>query len=115
MLLLNVLGVAPVSTHSLFDLFDKPGVLPNSEPLPSVNEPAPVPFGKVPVQTLVSKKNGAVRNSLIGASSDPLQRPVAVSLGVMRVPEARYTGTPNEPMLEIADTALVDAIAVHEG
>ena len=40
MLLLKLLGVAPVSTHSLFDLFDKSGVLPNAEPLPSVNEPA---------------------------------------------------------------------------
>jgi hypothetical protein len=105
MLLVKLLGVAPVSTHSAFVLFDKPGMLPKPEPLPSVNDPAAVPFCKVPVQTPVSKKTGDVKNWLIGANSDPLQRPDAVSLGVMSVPEAVYTGTPNEPMLVIADTS----------
>lgn len=113
MLLLKLLGVAPVSTHSAFDLFDSPGMLPNPESLPSVNEPALDPLGKVPVQTLVSKKIGDIRNWLIGASSDPLQRPSSVSLGLTRVPEARYTGTPNEPMFAMAEISKVEPMADH--
>jgi hypothetical protein len=91
---------------------ENPIVANNEEELPSSSLACDWPLVVVPVHVYVLEDDPR-RSVLMGAISDPDQRPAVVSVAAISVPLVNHTDAPVTPMLLMADVDEVEAIALH--